>query len=68
MRQGDVLTLGPEGGVTLIELVVGERKPDMAKPFEVLFRWTGTGFMVGASMLGWSGAFNPWLARCAAAS
>jgi len=31
--------------------VVGERKPDATKPLEVLFQWTGQGFLVGASML-----------------
>jgi hypothetical protein len=31
--------------------VAGERRPDIIKPFEVLFQWTGAGFMVGASML-----------------
>ncbi len=31
--------------------VAGERRPDIVKPFEVLFQWTGAGFMVGASMV-----------------
>lgn len=31
--------------------VAGERRPDVIKPFEVLFQWTGAGFMVGASMV-----------------
>jgi len=31
--------------------VAGERRPDIIKPFEVLFQWTGAGFMVGASMV-----------------
>lgn len=31
--------------------VIGERKPDIAKPIKVLFEWTGKGFIVGASMV-----------------
>ncbi len=35
--------------------VVGQQKPDITRPFEVMFQWTGEGFMVGAAMVWGSG-------------
>lgn len=58
-KAGDQYTVVYESGARPVKsyeiAVTGERKPDIARPFQALFEWTGKGFTVGASMVWGSG-------------